>query len=190
MKDANNTTVRFYQLAPRKMEVVDGTATDITLGTSNELIQGAGKVIGNVQLIAASDDSPIAGLVGTNGNMLVVSNSTPASLVASNVKPVAPNVGGTSGTTTPEKCPLASENAPIQYIKSNADVPTLCSKGKQYTFGDSNSSVASACQQTPSRNADLFGAKNISACYCRSGSDGAKLNSLRVEWLCYVFYDL
>lgn len=98
--DANNQYVKFLSNT-RTMEVAGNESTDITVDSSNRIVKGNNVVIGDVKLVAGSDNSSIAGLVATNGKMLKVNPtaSGTTSLVETDSTFAAP---GTSPASTSE----------------------------------------------------------------------------------------
>jgi len=120
--DSENSKVRFLKNS-RSMETFDNAPTNITLSNVNELIQNGNNKIGNIQLVAGSGNSTIAGLVASNGNMLSIkSDGVNTSLVASNIKFNKPDSTSNSGNGSSSSTSGSLESCgKIVYPGDNSD---------------------------------------------------------------------
>lgn len=126
------------------------------------------------------------------GSFSLGSKETPPSDGSGSLPDGGP-VGGNDGAGANSACQLGSTtpgNGPVIMLAGKSNVPSACHKNRRNTFGwtTPDGTVSDACRaaQSPARNGDLDGARNISACYCyRNG----KVNTLTVPFLCWTFFD-
>lgn len=124
VRDANNEVVKFLKVS-RSMEVFTKAPTDITLDSTNNLVQGGNKIIGAVQLVAGDNNSAIAGLVATNGTMLAVNNISASSATLKATTTIFAKPGtvstsssgnstatGTGSTSSTASCTIANYKGP------------------------------------------------------------------------------
>lgn len=100
--DAYNNFAKF-KMDSRVMEIAKA-GSDIKLDSENNLIKSGNKKIGKVRLVSGSGGTAIAGLVATDGTMLVIESvsSGAVTLANSEVRFAAPGTGGGSGSGSTE----------------------------------------------------------------------------------------
>lgn len=125
--DANNEFVKFLATS-RSMETASKSPSDITLDSSNNIVQGGNRVIGSVRLIAGTNNTTIAGMVATNGTMLAVNTAAGTSSLGSTTVTFAAPGGGTGTGTTKGIRPTLSWQVSVSQA-FNTYVLQLCYGG-------------------------------------------------------------